>query len=238
MKNYKISGGQVVNRETGETADDIHGILTAAAVESSDNGGRNLYLTLADGENVSSLRLKYPGDASLKILRCLYGVLSTIKDSDVTILMRTQEGHSKASIVVMHGDQELSPVGSLPDYGDLRNALSDRLLRSLSGAVSASFPVLCVRVTDPGVTMLDEPDAAEVEEMIRLNRSAFAVTDRVFSRPDLAAAFLSGVAATGCRTAWATQSPDVIARIHEIVEEQVVLVPETVVADPEDNEEA
>lgn len=236
MKNIKISGGQLIDRNDGSVVDNIHGILTSAAIECSDNGGCHLHLVLTDGENQSGLRVKYPGDAALKILRCLYGVVAYIKESPVTILMRREEGHTKASIVVMHGDAELMPAGSMPTYGDLRNAMSDRLLRTIQGALTATFPVAVVTADYD----LDDPDTEEVLSVAADGRSNVVV--HAFSRPDLAEAFISGVRVVPGGRAWATQDPEVVERINEIIRsrEEAATAPAegATVVDPEDNEEA
>lgn len=235
MKNIKISGGQLVDRNDGSVVDNIHGILTSAAIECSENGGCHLHLVLTDGENQSGLRVKYPGDAALKILRCLYGVVAYIKESPVTILMRREEGHTKASIVVMHGDAELMPAGSMPTYGDLRNAMSDRLLRTIHGALAATFPVAVVTADYD----LDEPDT---EEVLSVVADGGNVVVHAFSRPDLAEAFISGVRVVPGGRAWATQDPEVVERINEILRsrEAAAAAPAegATVVDPEDNEEA
>lgn len=238
MKNIKISGGQLIDRNDGSAVENIHGILTSAAVECGETGGCHLHLVLTDGENQSALRLKYPGDAALKILRCLYGVAAFIKESPVTISMRREEGRSKASIVVFHGERELLPVGSLPIYGDLRNAMSDRMLNTVSNAVSGEFEVTCVVAGRD----LDDPDTEEVLALVE--GGGATVTEKKFSRPDLATAFANGVMTAGGGRAWCTQDPGLIARIHELVEARNTAAAATgegaasVVADPEDNEEA
>lgn len=238
MKNIKISGGQLIDRNDGSVVDNIHGILTSAAIECSENGGCHLHLVLTDGENQSGLRVKYPGDAALKILRCLYGAVAYIKESPVTILMRREEGHTKASIVVMHGDAELMPAGSMPTYGDLRNAMSDRLLRTIQGALTATFPVAVVTADHD----LDEPDTEEVVDMVEANQAGVNVVVHAFSRPDLAEAFISGVRVVPGGRAWATQDPEVVERINEILanREAAAAAPAegATVVDPEDNEEA
>ena len=236
MKNYKISGGRITNREDGTTVESLTGKLTAVAVTESEKGTKYLNLVLTDGENQSSLRVKLYGDASMKILRCLYGGAATLTDGALSISLEEREDHGNLIHLTQNG-RELVAVGSIPPYTDLRAAFIQRLLITVKGAVEGEFPVAVLTISG---AHFDDPTVDELCAAIagaRPNGRNVTLVKRVFTTPAAATAFLEGAAAISAPNAFITGDPVVIETLKTAVvdAEPAPEAGEEVV--PEDNEE-
>ena len=244
MKTYKISGGHLVDRETGETAEQIHGKLTSVTVTETENGTRHVNLELTDGEDVSVLRVKLYGDAAMKILRCLYGVTAYIHDAPVTIRVEEREGR-RSQIIVKHDERELVALGDVSGYADFRAAFVQRILGDVVSAIQARYPVAVVAIkkADGRDVIFDDADPDEVlahiNEAVNENRRGdVKFKKHVFSNPNLVTAFLSGARSTGDGRIYVTDNPTVIAALEEPLLSEPAPVRTTALYEPEDNEEA
>ena len=235
MKNYKISGGRITNREDGTTVDSLTGKLTAVAVTESEKGLKYLNLVLTDGENQSSLRVKLYGDASMKILRCLYGGAATLTDGPLSISLEEREDHGNLIHLTQNG-RELVAVGSIPPYTDLRAAFIQRLLITVKGAVEGEFPVAVLTISG---AHFDDPTVDELCAAIagaRPNGRNVTLVKRVFTTPAAATAFLEGAAAISAPNAFITGDPVVIETLKTAVVDTEPAPADSDVV-PEDNEE-
>lgn len=244
MKTYKISGGHLVDRETGETAEQIHGKLTSLSLSETENGTRHVNLELTDGEDVSVLRVKLYGDAAMKILRCLYGVTAYIHDAPVTIRVEEREGR-RSQITVKHGERELVALGDVSGYADFRAAFVQRILGDVTCAVQARYPVavIAIKNADGNDVVFDDADPGEV--LGRINetvndgrRGDVKFKKHVFTNPDLVTAFLSGARSMGDGRIYVTDNPTVIAALEEPLLSEPAPVRTASLDVPEDNEEA
>jgi len=241
MKTYKILGGHITDRQTKETVEEIHGTLTAVDVRDTEKGTRHLYLTLEDGENQSELRVRLYGDLALKILRCLYGVVSCIAEAAVGIFIEERDGEPNL-VHITHGGRDLMPLGSVPTYGDLRDMMVQRLYGILKSAIDSRFPVAVVSLRRDGQpVVLDEPAVGEVARMMQEAVREGRVDDvmyrkHVFSSPATVAAFLDGARTMGRGFVFVTDDPGSIALLDEAAATATPTEPGEDI-DPEDNEE-
>lgn len=237
MKSYKIKDGHIIDRETGETAGEIHGMLTAATVEETSGGKQYLHLVLGEGDEKASLRVKLYGLAALKILRCLYGTVATIGEAPVGISLEEVE-NAENIIHVTHGGRDLPALGGIPAYPDHRDLLIQRLLGDVKAALESRFPVAVLTVAG---TRLDDPTAGEAVDAIRNARTdgrAISFTKKVYSNPAAAAAFLAGARAASGGNAYIIFGAEDIETIETVVNETGQVPATTEPVDPEDNEEA
>lgn len=236
MKNYKIAGGKLVSREDGQAVESLTGKLTAVGITESEKGTKYLNLVLADGDNQSSLRVKLYGDASMKILRCLYGAASTLTDGIVSVSMEEREDASNIIHLTQNG-RELVAVGSVPPYADLRAAFIQRLLSTVKAAVESEFPVAVLTVEGAS---FDDPTIEEVGQTVREARPNGRVmnfTRKVFTMPAAAAAFIEGARAVGASNAFITADADTIETVRAVMAESETASETTEEIVPEDNEE-
>lgn len=242
MKNYKFAGGQIIDRESGAAAPKLHGMLTSVAVEETDKGTRYLHLVLTDGEDKVSLRVKLYGDMSLKILRCLYGVVATLNEAPVALFFEERE-EQKNLLHVQHGGNDLPEIGVVPPYNDLRAGLIQRLTTTVKTAVESRFPVTVIAITVDGRDVVfDDPAAEEVAQRIREaitqgRRGNVKLRKHTFSTPSLVKAFLDGARALCGERIYVTEDPENIA----LLDEAWAFEPADenhVIANPEDNDEA
>jgi hypothetical protein len=236
MKNYKIAGGKIVNREDGTTVESLTGKLTAVGVTESENGTKYLNIVLTDGDEKKSLRVKLYGDASMKIIRCLYGVASTLTDGIISITMEERE-NSRNLICLAKDGCSLVAVGSVPPYEDLRTAFIQRLLNTVRASVECEFPVAVLTIE--GVNF-DDPTLEEIEVAVRgarPNGHAVCFTKKVFTTPVASSAFLEGARAVGAPNAFITDDPDAIEVIRVAIAESEPVPETTEEVVPEDNEE-
>lgn len=241
MKTYKIAGGQIIDRETGEIAEQIHGTITKVDIQENDKGTKFLVITFKDGDQETSLRVKLFGDASLKLLRCLYGAASTLAEQPVTVTLEQVEGAPNL-IHVLHGSRELMALGNVPPYADLRGIFIHTLLGTVKTAAESKFPVAVVAISRNGQPLhFDDPTADEVADMIREaiasgNRGGVAFRKHVFASPALAEAFTEGACCMGRESVYVTDSPDSIETLDAAWQSQTENTGNAAI--PEDNEEA
>ena len=241
MKTYKIAGGQIIDRETGEIAEQIHGTITKVDIQENDKGTKFLVITFKDGDQETSLRVKLFGDASLKLLRCLYGAASTLAEQPVTVTLEQVEGAPNL-IHVCHGSRELMALGNVPPYADLRGIFIHTLLKTVKTAAESKFPVAVVAISRNGQPLhFDDPTADEVADMIREaviagNRGGVIFRKHIFSSPALATAFTDGACSMGRESVYVTDSPDSIETLDAAWQSQAENTGNTAI--PEDNEEA
>lgn len=165
-----MSKGAFKCKDTDETTNTISGKLVGLRVIAPEEGAEKIQLDLQDdsGEEpvINTLSILHYGDASTKILRCLYGIAEIIRDKVLTFTLEAREGHS--SLITVSADGEiLTPCGTVEPYAYDKKLVTDKCLVVLKGAFNFKFPVL-VFANDDKFT----GNASEVADYIRDLKSA------------------------------------------------------------------
>ena len=156
---YIMSHGAFVCRETGEEIASITGKLTGIRIVTPENGADKLQLDFSsEGENeqpvVKTLSLKKYGDASLKILRCLFGVVEILHDKVFTIELEAREG--KSALIKVSADGESIPVFAYVEpFAADQMRFIDKAISALVCSMEFSADFLII-TNDDGFYPLDE----------------------------------------------------------------------------------
>lgn len=144
-KKYIMSEGTFKCKETNETTNTISGKLVGLRVIVPEGGSETIQLDLQDdsGEEpvVNTLSILHYGDASTKILRCLYGIAEIIRDKVLTFTLEDREGRKKLIKISADGEV-LTPCGTVEPYAYDKKLVTDKCLVVLKNAFSFKFPVL------------------------------------------------------------------------------------------------
>ena len=107
-KKHIMSEGTFKCKETNETTNTISGKLVGLRVIVPEGGSETIQIDLQDdsGEEpvVNTLSILHYGDASTKILRCLYGIAEIIRDKVLTFTMEDREGRKKLIKISADGE--------------------------------------------------------------------------------------------------------------------------------------
>jgi len=222
MKIFIIKKGQFLNKETGETTNTINGRLKAINVETSEEGNRSLLFIFGNPENeeTPAVKVKLYGDASLKILRCLYGIFDEIGGKDVAITLTPQEG-TPAQISLTADGEALPPLCHIGDYGIERRNLTDLILCRLAYNLRrVNVPLVVVHI-DEKLDLTDEtrPLSEVVADFIRTARAEgrsdrYAIAKHCFANGVMKDGYLTAVreGAVLGRTFW-FDGPEDIDRV-------------------------
>lgn len=219
MKLFIMKKGQLLNKETGETTNSINGRIKAITVETSEEGNSSLVFAFGDpaAEDTPALKVKLYGDASLKILRCLFGVFDEIGGKEIAITLVPQEG-APAQIAVTADGEALAPMCHIGQYTIDRMNLTDVIVARLSRSLSkVNVPILVVHV-DEKLDLTDEerPLAEVVAEYIRNARREgrtgdYAAHKHCFASGNMRDGYLTSMreGAVMGRTFWFTAQEDI-----------------------------
>lgn len=142
---YIMSNGTFKCKENEETVNAISGKLVGIRSVTSESGNESVQLDLAEGEGdetvVRTLSLKKYGDASLKVLRSLYGIAEIIIGKVLTISLEPRDGRS-ALITVSADGEVLVPCGSVEPYAYDKKLLTDKVLVVLKRCFDFKVTVL------------------------------------------------------------------------------------------------
>jgi hypothetical protein len=173
MKTFIMKPGLFLNKETGETSNTINGHLKAIKTETTEEGNRFLLFIFGDpeAEDTLALKVKLYGDASLKILRCLYGIFDEIGGKEVAITLTPQEG-APAQIGLTADGETLDKMCYVGEYTIDRKNLTDMIVKRLSHSLSrVNVPLLVVHVDEQiDLTDEDRPESTVIAEFIRSAR--------------------------------------------------------------------
>jgi len=180
MKLFIMKKGLLLNKETGETTNTISGRIKAINVETSEEGNPRLVFAFGDpaAEETPGLKVKLYGDASLKILRCLFGIFDEIGGKEVAISLVPREGEP-AQITVTADGETLTPVCHIAPYAIDRMNLTDVILARLNKSLSrVNIPLLVVHLAEK-LDLVDEerPMSEVIAEYIRNARREGRVND-------------------------------------------------------------
>lgn len=195
MSKFIIRGGQIVNKETNEAVESISGKLVAVRVIKPEDSPERLQIDLSDGEATSTLTVRKAGDVSMKILRCLYGIVDVMGDKVITVSTEAREGRS--SLINLDADGErLAPMGVPGEFENVRKVLIDKILASLTRSLDYKQPVLVYSNADKVYPSTGDQsnDAEQIADYIRdLRRSGrvgeITVKKTVFSNEKSALAY-------------------------------------------------
>lgn len=157
MKLFIMKKGQLLNKETGETTNTISGRIKAICVETSEEGNRSLIFAFGDpaAEETPALKVKLYGDASLKLLRCLFGIFDEIGGKEIAISLIPQEG-APAQIAVTADGEALAPLCWIGDFSIDRKNLIDVIVKRLARSLSCvNVPLLVVHIAEK-LDLMDE----------------------------------------------------------------------------------
>lgn len=194
---YSFKNGSIVCKETGETVPSLSGTVAGIRVVNSDSGLELVQIDLkAEGETpeVNTLIVKKYGDASLKIVRCLYGIVEILAGKVITVTTEAREG--KSSLIVVLADGEvLSPVGYVEPYSYERRTLTDKILGSLIRSLTYRRDVLVAVFDGEGAGVQGAEDvAALIRDLRRSGREdSLKVVKYGFTDERSAAAYLKGI---------------------------------------------
>ena len=132
---YIIKNGAFVCKEDGSTKPSIEGTLTGIRSITSESGAESIQLDLAgtddEGNPVTrTISVRKYGDASLKILRCLFGIADIIAGKRLAVSIEPREGHG-ALITVTADGEALEPAGTVEPYAADKKAMTVRMLGAL-----------------------------------------------------------------------------------------------------------
>lgn len=173
MSKFIIRGGQIVNKDTNENVESISGKLVAVRVIKPEDAPERLQIDLSDGEVTSTLTVRKSGDVSMKILRCLYGIVDVMGDKVITVSTEAREGRS--SLINLDADGErLAPMGVPGEFENVRKVLIDKILASLTRALGYKQPVLVYSNADKVYPSTGDQsaDAEQIADYIRDLRRA------------------------------------------------------------------
>jgi len=197
---YSFKNGSLVCKETGETVPEISGSVSGIRTVSTESGNELVQLDLrkegqeGDEQSVSTLVIRKYGDASLKILRCLYGIVDILAGKVITVATEAREG--KSSLINVCADGELlTPVGYVEPYSYERRTLTDKILASITRAMNFRQDIL-VAVFDGEGAGLTSPEevAGLVTDLRRAGRTeSVKVVKHGFTSDKAAVAFLLGI---------------------------------------------
>lgn len=163
---YIMSKGEFVCRENDDHRTSLTGKITGIRVitpeDAPDKVQIDLTETLENEETVvRTLSLKKYGDASLKILRCLFGIAEIMHGKTVTIEMEAREGRS-ALIKLSADGEQLIPLGSDSGYNIDRNLTIDKCLATLKACFEFAADFLVIKNDDNFYPTTDAGDLDEV----------------------------------------------------------------------------
>lgn len=195
---YSFKNGSLVCKETDQTVPEISGTVSGIRTVNTESGNELVQVDLlkegGDGQDVSTLVVRKYGDASLKILRCLYGIVDILAGKVITVSTEAREGRSSLINVLADGEM-LSPVGHVEPYSYERRTLTDKILASITRAMNFRQDIL-VAVFDgegAGLTSAEEI-AGLVTDLRRSGRAeSLKVVKHGFTSDKAAVAFLLGV---------------------------------------------
>ena len=147
----KMQNGHFIEVASGEILEALTGKLTSIIVVRPEGLPERIQLTLTDGQGDNAtqktLDMKKYGDASLKILRCLYGISEVLLGKTLRMEFEAREGRS-ALIHISADGEELQPLGSCSPYAYEKNLVIDKILAVLLSSVNYKDTVLVFRNTD------------------------------------------------------------------------------------------
>lgn len=147
----KMKDGHFIDVATGEILDALTGKVTSIMVVRPEGAAERVQITLTEGEGENAVQktldMKKYGDASLKILRCLYGISEIILGKDLRLEFEAREGHG-ALIHVSANGEELMPLGTTSPYAYEKNLMIDKILGVLLAAVNYKDTILVFRNAD------------------------------------------------------------------------------------------
>lgn len=170
---YIMSNGAFVCRENNnEVASSISGKIIGFRTVTPDGESEKVQIDLAEGDDavVRTLNLKKYGDASLKILRCLFGIAEIIRDKVITISLEEREGHS-ALISVSADGELLTPCGSVEPYAYDKKLLTDKIILVLKRCFDFKKTILVYANRDNVLDDFDENVERVAEYILDLRRS-------------------------------------------------------------------
>lgn len=196
---YSFKNGTLVCRETGEAVAEIHGVLSGVRVVESENGLEFLQVdlknpTAEEGRDpVATLVMKKYGDSSLKVLRCLYGIVDFISCVVIGVSIAPREGRSGLITVTADGEV-LSPIGHVGPYAFERKTLTDKMIVSLKRAARYSREVMVVGFPgDEGRGIEPEAIPDLIRDLKASGRTDFSVVKRGFTDEKSANGYLRAV---------------------------------------------
>lgn len=157
---FIMSNGQFVCRENDERLNSISGTITAIRVITPEDAPQKVQIDFTEpGEEseapvVRTLSLKRYGDASLKVLRCLYGVADILHGMVVTVELTPRTADTPAKISVSGDGAMLPPLGGNTDFIIEQRALIDLALSVLMRRVNFGVDFLIYK-NDDGVYPTD-----------------------------------------------------------------------------------
>ena len=163
---FIMSKGMFVCRENDDQLNTLTGKITGIRVIAPEDAPEKLQIdfteTLENEQStVRTLSLKKYGDASLKILRCLFGIAEIMHNKTVSIELEAREGRS-ALIKVSADGEQLAPLGSDSGYNIDRNLIIDKALVVLKACLEFGADFLIIR-NDDGFYPTDE--SGDLDEM-------------------------------------------------------------------------
>lgn len=172
---YIMSNGAFVCRENNnEVVSSISGKIIGFRTVTPDGESEKVQIDLAEGDGddavVRTLNLKKYGDASLKILRCLFGIAEIIRDKVITISLEEREGHS-ALISVSADGELLTPCGSVEPYAYDKKLLTDKTILVLKRCFDFKKTILVYANRDNVLDDFDDNVESVAEYILDLRRS-------------------------------------------------------------------
>ena len=131
---YIIKNGAFLSKEDGSTVSSLTGVIAGIRSISNENG-ESIQIDLAstgeDGQpKTDTISVRKFGDASLKILRCLFGVADILIGKELTFSLQTREGMG-ALITVSADGELLAPEVPVEPYARDKKAMTIRMLNVL-----------------------------------------------------------------------------------------------------------
>ena len=196
---YIISNGMFVCKDNEQpvTTNSISGTLVGFRVIAPENGSEKVQIDLKDTddegvEQVNTLTLRKYGDASLKILRCLFGIAEIISGKVLTISLEEREGHS-ALIHVGADSEELPAAGCVEPYAYDKKLLTDKIIGVLKRCLEFKRTILVYTNADKVYPETIDGDldvtasAAYIKDLRRSGRSGeILLTKTTFTQPTTA----------------------------------------------------
>lgn len=131
MKYIMKNGSFVCKENNNETVNAISGTIVGLRTVKPEEGSEAIQIDLKEGEGedavVRTLSILKYGDASLKILRCLFGIAEIIIGKVITISLEEREGH-KALITISADGEVLPACGTVEPYAYDKKLLTDKIL--------------------------------------------------------------------------------------------------------------